>query len=57
MKLCVQTMCLAVGTALFWGGCASSDVKNPGGIGGTEMKADERGFVAGTGINPRIWWL
>lgn len=31
-------------------GCASSGVKNPSGVGVTEMKADERGFVAGTGV-------
>ena len=31
-------------------GCASSGVKNPSGIGVTEMKADEKGFVTGTGI-------
>jgi len=31
-------------------GCASSGVKNPSGAKVTEMKADERGFVAGTGI-------
>ncbi|MDX1953214.1 MAG: penicillin-binding protein activator LpoB [Verrucomicrobiota bacterium] len=31
-------------------GCASSGVRNPSGVGVTEMKADERGFVAGTGI-------
>jgi len=32
-------------------GCASSSgVKNPSGVQVTEMKADERGFVAGTGI-------
>lgn len=30
-------------------GCASG-VKNPSGIGVTQMNADERGFVAGTGI-------
>jgi hypothetical protein len=32
------------------GGCASSGVKNPSGIPVTEMRPDERGFVAGTGI-------
>lgn len=32
------------------GGCASSGVQNPKGVGVTELKADERGFVAGTGI-------
>jgi len=31
-------------------GCASSGVKNPSGVPVTEMRADERGFVAGTGI-------
>lgn len=31
-------------------GCASSGVKNPSGIPVTQMGADERGFVAGTGV-------
>src|SRR5467141_4127970 len=31
-------------------GCASSGVKNPSGVPVTEMKPDERGFVAGTGV-------
>src|SRR5213592_3726067 len=31
-------------------GCASTGVKNPSGVPVTEMKADERGFVAGTGV-------
>ena len=31
-------------------GCASSGVKNPSGVGVVEMKADQRGFVAGTGV-------
>lgn len=31
-------------------GCASQGVKNPSGVGVTEMRADERGFVAGTGV-------
>lgn len=31
-------------------GCASSGVKNPSGVPVTEMQADERGFVAGTGV-------
>lgn len=31
-------------------GCASSGVRNPSGTPVTEMRADERGFVAGTGI-------
>lgn len=34
----------------FLAGCASSGVQNPKGVGVTEMKADERGFVVGTGI-------
>jgi PBP1b-binding outer membrane lipoprotein LpoB len=31
-------------------GCASSGVKNPSGVPTTEMRADEKGFVSGTGI-------
>jgi hypothetical protein len=31
-------------------GCASGGVKNPSGTPVTEMRADERGFVAGTGV-------
>ncbi|MDA1275088.1 MAG: penicillin-binding protein activator LpoB [Verrucomicrobia bacterium] len=31
-------------------GCATSGVKNPSGVPVTEMRADERGFVAGTGV-------
>jgi penicillin-binding protein activator len=33
----------------FFGGCATG-VQNPSGVPVTEMKADERGFVAGTGV-------
>jgi PBP1b-binding outer membrane lipoprotein LpoB len=36
--------------AFLLSGCASSGVKNPSGVPVTEMKADERGFVAGTGV-------
>jgi len=36
--------------AAIFTGCASSGVKNPSGIGVTEMRADEKGFVAGTGV-------
>src|SRR5947207_10251028 len=36
--------------ATFLVGCASSGVRNPSGVAVTEMKADERGFVSGTGI-------
>jgi PBP1b-binding outer membrane lipoprotein LpoB len=38
---------LAVGLV---SGCATSGVKNPSGTPVTEMRPDERGFVAGTGI-------
>ncbi len=31
-------------------GCATAGVRNPSGVPVTEMKADERGFVAGTGV-------
>lgn len=40
---------LAAGAVLLTG-CASQGVKNPSGAPVTEMRADERGFVAGTGI-------
>src|SRR4051812_24171294 len=37
--------------AVFLGGCATSGgVQNPSGVPVTEMKPDERGFVAGTGV-------
>ena len=39
------------GLAVLAGGCASSGgVKNPSGVQVTEMRPDERGFVAGTGV-------
>src|SRR5262245_17436927 len=31
-------------------GCASSGVRNPSGIAVTQMRPDEQGFVAGTGV-------
>jgi penicillin-binding protein activator len=40
---------LAGGMALLVG-CASNGVKNPSGTGVTQMRGDERGFVAGTGV-------
>jgi len=40
---------LADGMALLVG-CASNGVKNPSGVGVTQMRGDERGFVAGTGV-------
>ncbi len=39
-----------VALAVVFTGCASSGVRNPSGVPVTEMRADERGFVAGTGI-------
>ncbi len=45
----VKPVCFA-SFAAFLAGCASSGVKNPSGVPVTEMKADERGFVAGTGV-------
>jgi PBP1b-binding outer membrane lipoprotein LpoB len=39
-----------VAAAGLFAGCASSGVKNPSGTPVTEMRPDERGFVAGTGI-------
>ena len=49
MKKNTTVVSLLCASALFTG-CASSGVKNPSGIPVTEMKADERGFVAGTGV-------
>ncbi|MBI5380462.1 MAG: penicillin-binding protein activator LpoB [Opitutae bacterium] len=40
----------AVATSTFFAGCASEGVKNPSGVPVTEMKADEAGFVRGTGV-------
>ncbi|SRR6266508_1836359 len=44
------TLSSAVAVAAFAVGCASSGVKNPSGIGVTEMRPEEKGFVAGTGM-------
>lgn len=35
----------------FLSGCATSGVKNPSGNGVTVLRADEQGFVAGTGVD------
>jgi PBP1b-binding outer membrane lipoprotein LpoB len=43
-----QTL-LTLSCGVLLAGCASQGVKNPSGAPVTEMKADERGFVAGTG--------
>ncbi len=37
-------------TTAFFSGCASQGVPNPTGVPVTEMRPDERGFVAGTGV-------
>jgi hypothetical protein len=52
MKLTSDTGTASVAALLlaFLAGCTSSGVQNPKGVGVTEMKADERGFVVGTGI-------
>jgi hypothetical protein len=47
-KLGSSLACGAVAVLLV--GCASSGVRNPSGVPVTEMRPDERGFVAGTGI-------
>lgn len=49
VKRYVLVLSLTAVTGLF-AGCALSGVKNPSGVPVTQMKADERGFVAGTGI-------
>lgn len=36
--------------SLILSGCANEGVQNPSGVPVTEMKPDERGFVAGTGV-------
>lgn len=46
---CARVFSLATAVLLV-SGCASTGVRNPSGVPVTEMKADERGFVAGTGV-------
>lgn len=50
MKTTLSQMMSLATVAVVLCGCASTGVKNPSGVPVTEMKADERGFVAGTGI-------
>lgn len=45
----LATLTLVLAAALA-SGCASHGVRNPSGNGVTVMKADEQGFVAGTGV-------
>lgn len=51
MKTSLRILALAsvAAPAFFLAGCATG-VQNPSGVPVTEMKADERGFVAGTGV-------
>ena len=44
------TTILGLAAVAFMSGCASSGVKNPSGVGVTQMRPDEQGFVAGTGV-------
>jgi PBP1b-binding outer membrane lipoprotein LpoB len=46
----LRTSALVLLAAGVISGCASSGVQNPSGVGVTEMRPDERGFVAGTGV-------
>lgn len=45
-----QLSLAALAVAGLLSGCASSGVKNPSGIPVTQMRPDEQGFVAGTGV-------
>ncbi len=53
MKLAFSKFALPVSlcaAASLLAGCATTGVRNPSGIPTTEMRADEKGFVVGTGI-------
>ncbi len=45
-----STALSALAVAGLISGCASSGVKNPSGVPVTQMRPDEQGFVAGTGV-------
>src|SRR6266568_6848099 len=45
-----QTLMAALILTGFVSGCASSGVRNPSGVPVTQMRPDEQGFVAGTGV-------
>jgi PBP1b-binding outer membrane lipoprotein LpoB len=49
-RLNFLTLFSALAAAGLVAGCASSGVKNPSGVGVTQMRPDEQGFVAGTGV-------
>jgi penicillin-binding protein activator len=46
----VWAMLPLIAASILMVSCASKGVKNPGGTGVTQMRADEQGFVGGTGI-------
>ncbi len=50
MKSTIPKLFLPLTAAALVAGCASSGVKNPSGTGVTQMRPDEQGFVAGTGV-------
>ncbi len=50
MKMYLRNALASSAVVILLAGCASAGVKNPSGVPVTEMKADERGFVAGTGV-------
>jgi hypothetical protein len=45
-----KTLIALAGSFALLAGCASNGVKNPSGVPVTQMRGDERGFVAGTGV-------
>ena len=50
MKSNLIKLTLALTITAIISGCASRGVKNPSGVSVTQMRADEQGFVAGTGV-------
>jgi penicillin-binding protein activator len=50
MMINIRSSLIALALALFATGCASTGVKNPSGVPVTQMRPDEQGFVAGTGV-------
>jgi penicillin-binding protein activator len=50
MMINTRSSLIALALAGFVTGCASSGVKNPSGVPVKQMRADEQGFVAGTGV-------
>ena len=50
IRYSILTLGLAASAAFITGCASSGGVHNPSGVPVTEMKADERGFVAGTGV-------